>query len=190
MPLNIPESAPSDFPELPVGGYQAVISALWDIGVQKSEYQGQVKENQQLIIRYEINKTIPSGKFEGDRYTINAWTNIPKSFDDRSIFIKLRNAAEGMQTVASDYVNYNEQDLIGKNVILNVSHTKKGKPKIESIGSLMDGIPVIQPILRSSLEETPEWVQKQKEKAINYKPQSSTEGQFSAPSAPEDDLPF
>jgi len=181
MAINIPPQPPqSDFPELPVGSYQAVVSGIWDIGVQKNEFNGEVKFKQQVIVRFEINKAIPSGKYEGDRYTINSWINLPESFDDRSTFIKLRNAAEARATVATDYINYNEQGLIGKNVILNVEHTKKGKPKIGSIGSIMEGMALIQPLLSS---EMPEWVGKQKEKAV------SGGGGTQAPVQPQQDIP-
>jgi len=183
MAINIPESIPSDFPELPIGSYQAVISALWDIGIQKSDYQGEIKFKHQMIIQYEINKLIPEGKYEGDRYTINAWTSIPKSFDDRSIFIKLRNSAEQFVSTASDYIDYDEQKLIGKNIILNISHNKNQKAAIESFGPLMEGMALMETKLKSSVEETPVWVQKQAAKAVD--PQEN--GQ---PPAPEDDLPF
>jgi len=159
------------------------VSGIWPIGVQKNEFNGEVKYKDQVIIRYEINKAIPSGKYEGDRYTLNSWVNLPESFDDRSTFIKIRNAVESRTTIASDYINYDENLMIGGNVILNVTHTKKGKPKIEGYSPLMDGMPKIEALLP---RDKPEWVQRQCDKAVSKPGESAPQ----ATQAPQDDLPF
>ena len=196
MAITIPESAPSDFPELAIGTYQAVISGIWDIGIQKSEFNGEVKFNQQVIIRYELNKAIPSGQYAGDRYTLNQWVNLPKSFDDRSKFIQIRNAAESRNTVATDYINYDEQQLVGKNVFLAVKHSKKGKAVVDGVSAMMEGMPPIAPMLKP---EMPDWVKKQAENAVGGQTQSTAqptqpippvEAYNNMPPASEDDLPY
>jgi len=184
MAINIPESTPSDFPELPVGSYQASIAGVWDIGVHKSEWQGDVKYNHQVIVCYEFSETIPTGDYAGDKYTVNRWVNLPKSFDDRSKFIQLRNAAESRATTAADYINYDEQGLIGKNVLVNVEHTPKGKPKIVSDSPLIKGMP---PLIPTKSPEMPKWVKE------NFLDKAIQEGGTQAPqqsAAPQDDLPF
>ena len=189
--MNIPASAPSDFTELPTGTYPAVIRGIWDIGVHKNEWQGVVKMNHQVIISYEFDEVIPDGKYEGDKYTINTWVNLPKSFDDRSKFIKIRNAIEGRATTAEDYIDYNEQLLVGKNVLVAVEHTPKGKPKIVTVNSPMKGMAVLVPV---NTPEMPEWVKTNfLDKAIDVLAQPVVQEAPPLESfvpLPEDGLPF
>ncbi|MDM8548301.1 hypothetical protein QUF61_17560 [Candidatus Venteria ishoeyi] len=175
MAINIPASAPSDFTELPAGTYPAVIRGVWDIGRHKSEWQGVVKINHQVIISYEFDEAIPDGKYEGDRYTVNTWVNLPPAYDERSKFIKIRNAVEGRVTVAEDYIDYDEQALVGRNVLVAVEHTPKGKPKIVTVSSPMKGMTPLSPVNESAM---PEWVK------TNFLDKAIVEETLAAPAQP------
>ena len=55
--------------ERPTGTFQAVCYAVWDIGMQKTVYNGKEKEQHKVIIAWELDKIIENdGEYKGKRY--------------------------------------------------------------------------------------------------------------------------
>jgi hypothetical protein len=166
MAITIDDKPKSTIPALPKGTYNAVISGVWDIGLQKTEWKGVEKLKHQVIVRFETSKTIdaPDTDYHGKRYAPAAWINLPEGFDERSNFIKLRDAAENRATAQADYVNFDEQTLLGRNVSLSTKLNGKGNATVDTYSAAMEGMPVIVPELDA---EMPDWVKEMAAKAVN-----------------------
>lgn len=168
-------------PQVQAGTYLAVCSGVWDIGRQKNEYNGEIKYPHQLVIRFELNKTIATGEYAGKRYTLNKFYTA--SLHERS---KLRHDLEnwrGKTFTNEELKGFDVSKLIGKNCLVSVALSLKGKAKIVSISPLMDGQVEIKPELDP--KETPKWVQKlidtqyvpeNETQEIEYKDEDDVEG--------------
>jgi len=178
--ISINGKQESNIPTLPVGTYPGVISAVWDIGKQKKEWQGDVSIVHQLVIRVEVNKTIQAeGEYNGKRYAPVSWVTIPKSYSDKSNLVKIAEAALGRTMTAQDFAAFDTDLLIGKNVVVSVQHTSGGNAKITSYSPAMEGMAVMTPELPP---EAPEWIAKKKDEGIKGQAQQ-------APARPQQDFP-
>ena len=189
--LNISDKPVSNIPVLPVGTYPGVVSAIWDIGIQESEYQGETKQVHQLLIRVEVNKLIEAeGEYKGKRYAPISWITVPRSYSDLSNLVKLCNAVFKRTTTANEYGVFDTDTLLGGNVTVNVGVTTGGKAKITGFSPAMEGMPVLTP----ELDATPQdWVIEQARKCIGeYKPAVLTESEAPKPDVGDgaDQLPF
>ena len=187
--ISISENQESNIPTLPVGTYPAVISGVWDIGKQKKVWEGQESIVHQIVIRVEVSKKIEAdGEYNGKRYAPISWVTIPKSYSDKSNLVKIASAAFGKAMTAADFAQFDTDSLIGKNVVVNIQHTKGGNAKIAGYSPAMDGIPPMTPELTP---EAPEWVKNKYNAGIESQPQQELPPTSSYTDIPqEDDLPF
>lgn len=188
--ISVNENKESNIPVLPVGTYPAVISAVWDIGKQKKVWEGETSIINQIIIRVEVSKKIEAeGEYNGKRYAPLAWVAVPKAYSDKSNLVKIANSALGKTLTAKDFAQFDTDSLIGKNVVVNIQHTKGGNAKVAGFSPAMDGFPTMTPELTP---ETPEWVQKKFNEGIEAQTQQELPpvSSYSQPAAPEDDLPW
>ncbi len=183
MKINLSDKPKSNIPTLKAGTYQAVISAIWDIGVQKTSFEGVESTKHQLIYRFEVNKAIKvEGDFNGKRYTINARINVPGFFGEKATVVKIQSAIDGEQATADKFNDFDTDSQIGGNVLISTGITSGGNAKITGYSSLMDGMTTMTPELDPEMQE---WVKKIASEAVG-----NETSEFSAPPAPEDTLPF
>jgi len=191
-----------DITVLPKSTYQAVISAVWDIGTHKGEWKGVETVNEKIMIRFEVNKLIEDeGDFKGKRYNLLKEINIPKFFGEKAGLVMLTSAAFGREMLPKDFEGFDTDSLIGKNVMIATGHTKKngdkgGNAKIESFSTLMD---ILDNILPELSPDMPDWVKGKSieggvqldESATSADPSNSSSGGtlYNEP-APDDSLPF
>jgi hypothetical protein len=161
-----------DFGEkLPAKTYQAVIFAIYDMGMQKSSYNnnGQVQEKIQHKIRLgiELNKLYETGNYAGERIT--KYPKFTLSFYAQSRLLPVIRGILG-RDMTKEEIEEGGEVLIGKNFALTVSYgknedgTEKKFPDY-NFGGLMDGIPLINPILTS--DYLPEFILKEiREKSV------------------------
>lgn len=184
------EQEKSSITTLPEGTYQAIISSAWDIGMQEGEWKGQATLNHKIMFRFEINELIPDeGTFKGKRYCIFKEINIPEFFGDKSALVMLTGAAEGKAVDKEFFSDFDTDSLVGKNIMVStgLTHPKKNA-KILTFSALMKGLPLLTPELDASM---PPWVEEKANTAVvNEEGAPVREQGFSAPPAPEDDLPF
>ena len=183
--INMNNEPPkSNIPVLPKGTYNSVISAVWDIGMQKKEWQGKTSIVRQIVIRVEVSKTIEAeGDYNGKRYAPVAWITVYDSYSEKANLVKIAEAALKKDMDAKDFAAFDTDTLIGKNLTVTIDHTKpsqgEGKAKITDYSRQMEGMPTLEPELTT---ETPQWITDRYNAGV---PNSN-----SAPPAPEDDLPF
>lgn len=187
--INMNEKLESQIEPLPIGTYPGVISAIWYIGKQKKEWQGDVSIIDQIMVRVEVSKTISctGSEYDGKRYAPISWITIPKAYHEKSGLVKLAEAAFGKSMTAQDFAQFDTDTLIGKNVVVSVGHTSGGKAKITGFSPAMDGMPIMNPELP---QDMPGWVKDKVDSALKEEGVQQPQQQFSSPPAPEENLPF
>jgi len=145
-----------NFELIPAGSHQAVCVKVYDIGIQKTEYQGKELIKRQVIIQWILNeKRSIDGKLFicSKKYTNSLHEKSGLLRDLLSWGIKLDDTSikEGFEL----------DDLIGKNCLLTFAHITKGGKTYSNIVSI-SALPKQIPPFTATLEnkETPEWIQK------------------------------
>lgn len=163
--INMDEKPESQIEPLPIGTYPGVISAIWNIGKQKKEWQGDVSIIDQMMVRVEVSKTIsaPGSEFDGKRYAPISWITIPKAYHEKAGLVKLAASALGKNMTAEDFKQFDTDTLIGKNVVVSIGHTSGGKAKITGFSPAMDGMPLMTPELP---QDMPDWVKDKVDSAL------------------------
>ena len=159
------ESREPEFEIVPAGNHQAVCTAVYDLGLQETEYMGETKRLYQIVITWEINELMTKGKYAGQRFTISKkYTN---STHEKSNMRQDLESWRGKPYGEGEMEKLDLEMLIGKNCLLNIVHKQfKGKTfaNIASIGQLAKGMQPMKPEL--SPEHMPKWIAELQAKQI------------------------
>lgn len=116
----------------PPGNQLARISGMFDIGTHRREHKGDVRENRQLILVFQLAKRDEAGNnfVLGERYT---WSlNVGKG--QKSKFRVLTEALTGREFAEGD--RFDPRKLLGMTVLVNVTHTKDGDKTYHNVGGV------------------------------------------------------
>lgn len=171
---------PKEMP--PAGLLQAVCVFVEDLGLQKTEYKGQVKVQHKIVVIWEIDDR--EGAMEdGRRFMISKRYTL--SLFQQAQLRKDLETWRGKAFTPEEEAGFDVERLIGVNCLLNVMHEENGGrtyANIKGVMPLKSGMEKIQPVAT----EVPKWVAEARLKAVQ--PDNTP------PSAPpphtEDDLPF
>lgn len=169
--------------ELPPSGLlQAVCVFVEDVGLQKTEYKGEVKIQHKVIVIWEIDDKEATME-DGRRFMISKRYTL--SLSDKANLRKDLETWRGKKFTEDELQGFDVEKLIGANCLLNVMHEEsagKTYANIKGVMPLKSGMAKIQPVNT----EVPKWVNEVRAKALH--PDNAP------PSAPpphtEDDLPF
>jgi hypothetical protein len=193
-----------NFVEIPLpnkGTHQAVCYAVWDIGVHKTEWKGEVKYKHKVIIGWEIEQRIdvPESDYNQKRYVLLKRYNLTLH-DKASLMIDLR--AWGVNlTQEQQYDGWDLEQLIGLNCYLGVNHDEYKGNNYANISSIIALPPSIQK-MKPEIKPTPppKWVCELMDKQLHkndFRPDkreatSADEAMkiMDGDVRPEDDLPF
>ena len=148
--------ANKEYKQVSAGIMQAVCYASWDIGIQKKEYMGEYLEYHQVMLAFEGEEIDD----RGERMKLNKFYTL-----SLGIKANLRKDLEswyGRTLTEKELADGIETDtLIGKNCMLNIVLSDKGKAKVTAVMPLMKNL---TPMVAVNSPEMPEWVQKIKDK--------------------------
>ena len=161
MALIIKEENVSSGIELPTeDNHVAVCIGVWDVGKQKTEYNGEIKIKHKVVFRWEINEEITQeGEYKGKKKCINKFYTY--SFHPKA---QLRNDVESWIGSLGDavYTGFDLELLVGQSCMLNVIHnTSNGKTyaNVSSISKLPKGLPSFEPD-NNYIDNEPDFVNK------------------------------
>lgn len=149
---------------VPAGPVQAVCFAVWDLGNQKTVFNGEEKVMHKILVGWETSKTIPSGKYQGKRYTI--YKKYTLSLGDKANLRKDLESWLGRPLTTEEKKAYEVDKQIGQNCQLNIVHNQVGEKEYANINAIIpivDGMSKLVPE-NGSLE--PDWVKEIQSKAI------------------------
>ena len=161
MAMYAPVKEGGDFEKLTPDTYQAVISNIYDVGIQqvKNSKTGLFEPKQQVIVLFEINETKKAGALAGKRFVQSRTYNFTMSQNSG-----LRKLCETIVGTMSDTeaAEFDLETLRGVNCTVTIEQNGEYL-NLSNIGGLMRGVKEIQP----ELEETycPEWIVKKRNNA-------------------------
>lgn len=150
-----------EFERCPEGSHQAVVSNVYDIGMQKKmNMQGNEEIVHQIVILFELEERFKTGKFAGERFVVSRIYKLsfhPKSnlrVDTQAILSRKFSDQEAEE-------GYDVEQLRGKNCLISIAHSvRNGKTYSDIVGIMAkpNGMTAIKAELLP--EYKPEWIAK------------------------------
>jgi len=179
----------TQFPKLPLpeaGTTQAVCCAVWDLGLQKKEYMGEMKTQHKIIIAWEITELImvQESEFYGKPYMLSKTYTL--SLGEKANLRKDLESWRGQPFTDEDLKKgFDVERLYGVNCLIGIKHEPdRNNPakiyaNVTAILPLTKGTEKITPF-RTRDEAPPKWVQEKIDAQVK---------QVEPPAAP-DENPF
>lgn len=151
--------------EIPIEPTIGLLAAIVHIGRQKSDYQGEVKIMDQVLVQFELQDVITN---KGNPVILGKI--MKNSLHEKSGMVKMAKAF-GLNV---DNEGIDLTTLIGKPVMLDIQKSSTGKPKIANFSKLRAvDLKTVKPLMNTPLvldevdeiteaqkNELPEWVRK------------------------------
>ena len=175
MPI-IAQDNGSKFPKLPLpeaGTVQAVCCGVWDLGLQKSVFQGTEKIQHKIVVAWEIDEKIdaPDSEYHGKPYMLSKKYKL--SLNEQANLRRDLESWRGKPFTADDVSHgFDVERLYGVNCLIGITHEpSKANPatvyaNVTAILPLPKNMEKIQP-LRTRDEEPPKWVLEIQAQAID-----------------------
>ena len=160
----VAKASEKEFEKFPLpdeGTVQAVCAGVWDIGLQKTVYNGQEKVQHKVVIAWELNQLIdaPESEYHGKPYMLSKTYTLSLYENAR-----LRHDLESWRGKAFPEEQVREgfdiETLYGINCLLGVSHVTKNDKTFANITSILPplkGMEKLAPV-RTKDEPAPKWV--------------------------------
>jgi len=176
----------------PAGTHHAVCYGVWDLGQQKSTWNGVTAPKHKCVIAWEIDVAInmEGNKFHGKRYVVSKQYTV--SLGSKANLYKDLTSWRGIAFTKEELEGFDIETVVGANCFLQVIHTEGGEKTYANVETVMNvpaGTPHISPE-NSALP--PDWVKKKQDDQYNVSMEEdvSQDPLDHAPPIPEDDLPF
>ena len=183
------------------GTYPARCCGVVDLGIQRTEWQGQVKEQEKVLLMFEL----PTERVTVEGEDKPRWLSqrLTVSLHEKSVMRKTLDAWRGKPMTADELKGFNIGSLLNAPCMLNVVNKEASNgnvyANIGGIGKPMKGIPIpeleSEPILfdmdaddaEEVFKKLPEWVQNVIEESVTWKERKAT---FKAADDDEGELPW
>lgn len=149
------------------GTVQAVCFAVFDLGLQDTGFKSEEGDpviQHKIKVGFEVNETIPEGKYQGKRATI--YKDYTLSLSEKANLRKDLESWRGQAFTDKELEGFDVEKLVGTNAMLSIIHKdSKGKTyaNIATVGKLMKGLIPMKP---ENDRKTPEWVEKIQARAL------------------------
>jgi hypothetical protein len=171
MPI-LAKSSDKEFEKFPLpdeGTVQAVCAGVWDLGMQKTVYNGNEKVQHKVVVAWEINQMIdaPESEYHGKPYMLSK-TYTLSLFENATLRRDLESWRGKAYTEAEINTGVDVEKLYGINCLVGVAHVTKGDKtyaNITSILPLLKGVEKIKPV-RGQMEAPPKWVIEKQGQAV------------------------
>jgi hypothetical protein len=163
------------------GTHPAVCYGMVDIGEQKTNYNGEEKSADKIIILWEVSDaTITIDGKEMPRGISKTYTN---SLHEKAGLRKDLKSWRGKEFTEAELAGFNLENIIGAPCLINIVHTEKDGRTYANISSIMalpKGMPkpqMVNPKLifnmdtatEADLKKLPEWIQKKITESVTWK---------------------
>lgn len=208
MSLTLKQSGGQDYAPHPQGAFAARCVRVIDIGTQRTEFKGEVKNVKKVILAFETSELMSGGEFDGKPFLItNRYT---ASTSDKSILRKDLKSWRGRDFTEEELQAFHLKNVLNKPCMLNVIHTERNGKVYANIASIMplpkgmnankavsepyffdlddpdmEVFEKLSPKMKELIMDTPEW------KAREYaKGEQESANAESIPAEEYDDIPF
>jgi hypothetical protein len=134
------------FQQPPAGTYLARCVKLIDVGTQKTEYQGTVKEQHQMVLGWELpTELISDGEAAGQPYVVTKWYTA--SLHEKANLRKDLSTWRNREFSEEELEKYEDEGfelhtLLGVPAMVTVTETGDGKVKVTAVTSPPKGTKV------------------------------------------------
>lgn len=178
-----------NFEKTPLGLQQAICTFIEDIGTQEGSYKGKPTLTHQIVIVWELAEKMRKGDNIGKPFGMIKFYTL--SLSEKANLRKDLESWRGRAFTPEELKGFEVENIKLANCYLNIIEKEKldGKiwAQIASISPLLKGVQPISKINASA----PEWIQKMRERSVEWNEQSEKHDIISTPSQGEDDdLPF
>jgi len=172
MGTNIGSWKRPSAPAMDAGTYSARCCAVIEIGIQKTSWQGQEKEQPQILLIFEFpTETIEIDGEQKPRWMSQIYT---KSINEKSKLRKTLAAWRGRDFNNEELCDFDIAKVLNVACTITISHTEKEGntyANIASIGKMMKGVPEPANVLKQfhfdidddgtwgCFADLPEWIQ-------------------------------
>lgn len=181
------KSSGGNYAPIEAGTYPARCCGVVDLGLQHVEYQGQQKDQEKVLLMFEL----PTERMEVNGEDKPRWQSIKytMSLNEKAGLRKALDAWRGKPMTAEELQGFNVGNLLNAPCMLTIVQ-KEGKngtyTTISGISKPMKGIPIPElenePILfdmesndaEEMFQKLPEWVQKIVEESVTWKERKSS----------------
>lgn len=184
MSLIAKDTQGDKYPKLPLpeaGTTQAVCCAVWDLGLQKTSFNGEEKIQHKVIIAWEVTELInaPDSEYHSKPYMLNKKYTL--SLSEKANLRKDLESWRGHPFTAEELAGgFDLEKLYGINCLIGIKHEpdrndpSKVYANVTAILPLTKGTEKIQP-LRGKDEAPPKWVIEKQEQAVRPIQEESAE---------------
>ncbi len=199
MPIIAKDNTESKFAKIPLpesGTTQAVCCAVWDLGLQKTTFNGESKTQHKIIIAWEIIEKInaPESEYNGKPYMLNRKYTL--SLGEKANLRKDLESWRGKPFTADEIKNGFDLDkLYGVNCYIGIKHEpdrndpSKVYANVTAILPLPKGAQKITP-LRARDEQPPKWVLEKIAQAVPDPNETDPFDDANQDIDPRDGMPF
>lgn len=147
MSLKVSRNGGASIEPVPEGSYIAICVGVYDIGVQKTEYKGEVKESPKLAIIWELpEEVIQGGSHEGEPRLISKMYTA--SLGDRSNLKADLESWRGRAFTDEEMEGFDLVNILGKACMVQIIHSQNNGrtyANIKAVTPVYKGVPTPQP---------------------------------------------
>lgn len=196
-------SAKPQIPPIPEGSYPAVCCGLMDIGTQQVNYKGTEKEQEQIVVMWElVGETVELSDGSVEPRTISK--TYTKSLYERSSLYKDLVSWRGREFTPEELGAFDLRSVLSAPCLLNIVHRKTENGTYANISGIMrlprgmeapkgEREPLLFDVEGCTSEELgklPEWLQKRVRESAEWKSKGLDAGDFVDLDDDEAELPF
>lgn len=131
------EPASGDFEKAPPGTHVGLCFRVLELGTQHEEWQGEEKISLRVLISWELPGELMA---DGRPFAVSRfYTN---SLHEKATLRKDLEAWRGRAFTEHELAGFDLAQILGKPCLVSVSHTEKGKERVNAVLALPKGTPV------------------------------------------------
>ncbi len=157
--MIITTSSSSDFTPAPAGSFLARCCRVVDLGTQKTEFQGETKQQHKVLVVFEI---LDPDVFREDGKPYTVAKRYSASMHEKAALRRDLESWRGAKFTDADLKHFDLASILGRTCLLSVTHTEKDGRVFANIAALvkapkgMTGTDPTEPLVHFDLA-SPDW---------------------------------
>ena len=148
----------------PAGTIRAACFNYWDLGYQKTTFQGNEKVMPKILIGWEIDERIPDGEYAGKRFAV--YKKYTKTLYEKGNLCKDLVSWRGKPFTDQEKKGFDLDNIIGASCLLTIVHNQIGDKTYVNIGAITGLMKGMDKLIVETERTTPDWIKKIQDKAV------------------------
>lgn len=135
MSLTVSAKGGKQFAIHPAGVVAARATRIIDLGHQRTEYKGEVKDSHKILIQWESEQLMEDGEHAGKPFLISQ--RYTASLSEKAVLRKDLESWRGRKFTPAELERFDLKTVLGKPCMLNIVHNETGGKTYANISSIM-----------------------------------------------------